>query len=184
MNPKMQTPAADSRAHDVAHFRAANRRYSIVATTAIGLVVLLMAVYTFAVTHALVTASRFPLGWIVNWIPAAFYLWALWRLRSLFTALAAEVVSPSQSVASAVSRVGWALMLGAATTLIPVVNFFANAVVASPNPRGGTFVVYFVPAVTLFLLGLALIALAPMLNRAIALELEAKSLKAELGEFF
>jgi hypothetical protein len=184
MNTKMQTQPVRSSSHDLANFRAANRRYSIIATITIGLVVTLMAFYTFAVTHALVTASLFPLGWIVNWVPAVFYLWALWQLRGLFTALSKEVVSPSRSVATAVGRVGWALMLGAATTLIPIVNFFASAVGTSPNPRGGTFIVYFVPAITLFLLGLALIALAPMLNRAIELEAEAESLKAELGGFF
>jgi cation transport ATPase len=184
MDNRTQTQPVHSTDDDVARFRAANRRYSIVATFAIGLIVLLMALYTFAVTHALVTASRLPLGWIVNWLPAAFYLWALWQLRGLFKALSKEVVSQSLTVATAVGRVGWALLLGAATTLIPLVNFFTNAVSVSGSSSGGTLVVYLVPGVTLLLLGLALIALAPMLNRAIALEAEAKSLKAELGEFF
>jgi Protein of unknown function (DUF2975) len=160
-------------------FRAANRRYSILASIAIGLVLLLMAMYTFAVVHALSTASGFPLGWIVNWLPAVFYLWALWQLRGLFAELSKDAASTSQRVASVVGRVGWALMLGAVATLVPVVNFLLNQ-----TTRGGTVVAYLIPAITLFLLGLALFALAPMLNRAVALEAEAKSLKAELDEFF
>jgi cation transport ATPase len=179
MSQNDQTQPAQAGTLNDAKFRLANRRYSMVATVAIGLVLLLMSMYTFMVTHAVVTASRFPLGWIVNWLPAVFYLWALWQLRGLFAALSKDTVARSQHVATVVGRVGWALMLGAVATLVPLINFFANQ-----TTRGGTFVVYLVPAITLFLLGLALIALAPMLNRAIALEAEAKLLKAELDGFF
>jgi hypothetical protein len=162
-----------------ANFRATNRRYSIVATAAMALVSLLMLVYGFAVSHSIATASRWPAGWILNWLPAAFYLWAVWQLRGLFKALSTGADAALPRIARVVGRVGWAIMLGAIATLVPLVNFVANQ-----STRGGTFVVYLVPAITLFLLGLALMVFAPMLNRVIALEAKAQSLKAELDEFF
>jgi hypothetical protein len=177
-------PHSDSHDDTIAQarFRATSRRYQRLTTAAIGLVLLLVAMYGFMVSHALATGAALPLGWIVNWLPAAFYLWAMLQLRALFAALGGDApanATAGVAVAVVVGRVGWALMLGAAATLVPLFNLFANLAT-----RGGTLVAYLVPAVTLFAIGLALVALAPMLTRAIALEAKTAALKAELDEFF
>ena len=160
-------------------FRATNRRYAMVTMLAIGAIAFLMSIYALVVWHALRNEIAFPLGWIVNWIPGLFYLWALAQLRGLFSALAKTAISAQQKIAATLSRVGWALMLGSVTTVLPVINYFVNW-----PTRNGAFVAFFVPTLTLFLIGLALTVLAPLLDRAATLEAETRSLKSELDTFF
>ena len=162
-----------------ASFRTTNRRYAMVTMIAIGSIAALMLLYALVVWHALRNEVAFPLGWIVNWIPGLFYLWALAQLRGLFSALAKSATSAQQKIAATLSRVGWALMLGAVTTVLPAINYFLNW-----PTRNGAFVAFFVPTLTLFLIGLALTVVAPLLTRAAALEAEARSLKSELDAFF
>jgi hypothetical protein len=155
-------------------------RVSAYVSTAILLVIFAMlALFVFAISHSLYARGHFPPGWAVNWIPAIFYIWALWTLRKLFIAVVPMDMEIPILLASATSRIGLMLVVGAISTSIPFINFFST-----PAPRGGVIVVFLVPALTLLTVGLAMMLLAHVTKRAVALEAEAKQLKGELGEFF
>ncbi len=83
-------------------------------------------------------------------------------------------------MAAALVRIGWGLLLGALTTL--VTSLFVLAM-SAPRGMAGGFATFNVPALTLCVVGLALIATAHVLRRAARIEAEAASLKAELEEF-
>jgi hypothetical protein len=116
---------------------------------------------------------------VLAWAPAGFYLWAVWTLRGMFVALARGGPAFQPAVIQALSRVGWALLLGASVSVVlaPVVRMLTV-----PRPVAG-FAMLNVPALTLAVVGLALIAVARMLRRGARLEAEAASLKAMLKDF-
>jgi hypothetical protein len=164
--------------------RALSRLSQRVSTGFLLVILLLLALFIFAITHSLATTGRAPAGWVINWIPALFYGWALWALRKLFADLAGLALDSRWGaevcgrIAAAWSGIGWALMLGAVSTLVPLVNFFL-----APAARGGNIVVFLVPALTLFTVGLAMTLLTHLSQRAVALETEAKTLRDELAGF-
>jgi hypothetical protein len=165
---------------EVAGFRRANRRFAVAATVilvAAGLVVLLTLAIVILQGHAmrLVTLQKVALAWG----PAAFYLWALWTLRGMFGALARGGLAFQPVVISALSRVGLALVLGAGTSLLltPVARLLD-----APRPVA-SFALVNVPALTLGVVGLALIAVARMLRQGARLEAETATLKAVLEDF-
>lgn len=116
----------------------------------------------------------------VTWFPALFYLWALWTLRSLFAALARSGSPFRPTLANALSRIGWALALGGGATVM--VSPIVLAITRRPHAMS-TFAAVDIPAATIGVVGLALIALAVTLKRAAALEAEAADLKTVLGDF-
>ena len=115
-----------------------------------------------------------------GWLPAVFYLWALWSICELFRGFARGALAFSATV-QVLARVGWGLMLGAVTALV-----MTPLLVTLPEGERlrGAFALVNVPALTLVVVGLALIALSHMMQRAQALEAEAARLKATLEEFF
>ena len=132
----------------------------------------------------IVVAIKFPVmsaGFLqrlaASWAPALFYLWGLWGLRGMFKALTTG--GPTfDAVAKALTRVGWALLLGAAAgfALTP----FATA---GGVRHMGSFAILSVPSLTLGLVGLALIAVSGLLSRAAAIEAQNRRLKATLEDF-
>lgn len=141
-------------------------------TWAGGVIALLICVYVVAFTSLLAKTDTLRPGLVLNLIPAIFYLWALFAVRRVFLALSQDVRSRYESVADALSRIGWGLMLGAASTAIPILNLFWQ-----PKQGGGNLIAIVAPSLTIFVLGLALTVLAPLLRQAADIE-------TELKEFF
>jgi hypothetical protein len=165
---------------ETALFRRRNRQFALAATLAI---VVIGVIVTLTLVVVLLRAQvmraerleRIALGWS----PAACYVWALWTLHGMFKAMARDGLSFQPQVIAALGRVGWALGWGAALTLIeaPLMAWLIH------GPGPGSFAALNVPAMTLGVTGLALIALARMLARGARLEAEAARLKAVLDDF-
>lgn len=115
------------------------------------------------------------------WSPMLFYAWALWSLRQMFAGFAVAGPTFQPVLATALVRIAWALMLGAATTILlaPVV-----LTMTPPRPMGGHFAIFNVPALTLGVVGMALLATAHMLRRGLEIEAEARKVRSQLAEFF
>jgi hypothetical protein len=160
-------------------FRRLNGRLAVVATLAIAAIGGVMAITLVVVARWRFSHPETLTRLLLTWSPSAFYLWALWTLRGLFAGLSRSGPSAQPSITRALARIGWALMGGAVTTLVT-----APVVLAMENPhRAGGFAVFNVPALTLGLLGLALIIVARMLKQAIAAEARVKSLENVLEGF-
>lgn len=115
----------------------------------------------------------------LSWAPAVFYLWALWTFRALFAALSRKGYVFHDVIAGALGRIGLALVLGAVTSLIalPFLIQLGSRIL-------GQFAIFTAPALTIGVIGLGLIAVAGMIQRAARLEAKASSLQAKLDEFF
>jgi hypothetical protein len=120
------------------------------------------------------TLQQLPLAWL----PALFYLWALWSARQMFREFSRGGFVFGAVVSAALGRIGWALALGAgaALVIVPVRLAMGMQVV-------GGFALFNAPALTLGIVGLALIAMARMMRRAAALEAKVASLNAVLSDF-
>ena len=166
---------------DSAAFRQRNRHLLIATASIIGLIALMLAVSLFVLLMKGGGMSGEHILRIVSgWLPAVFYLWALWSICELFRGFARGAFAFSATV-QVLARVGWGLMLGAVTALV-----MTPLLVTLPEDERlrGAFALVNVPALTLIVVGLALIALSHMMQRAQALEAEAARLKATLEEFF
>ena len=162
----------------VATFRRRNRQFYWAATIALALVatVIAMTLFVLALRGGVMrpsTLQQLPLVWT----PALFYLWALWAARRMFEALSRGGFV-FQAVSSALGRIGWALTLGATATIliVPILLGMGAHVV-------GGFALFNVPALTLGIVGLALIVTARMMRRVHALEGKVASLNAALADF-
>jgi hypothetical protein len=162
----------------IAAFRRRNRQFYWAATAALALVALVMAMtlLVLAIKGGVMRASTLQQLPLV-WTPALFYLWALWSAQRMFAALSRGGFV-FQAVSTALGRIGWALTLGAIATIVivPVLLGMGAHVV-------GGFALFNVPALTLGIVGLALIVTAHMMRRAQALEGKVASLNAELSGF-
>jgi hypothetical protein len=164
---------------DTERFRRLNGRLAVVAALAIAAIVGVMAITLMVVVRWRLEQSETVTRLLLTWSPSLFYLWALWILRGLFAALSRSGPAAQPSITRALARIGWALLGGAALTLIT-----APIILALENPhRVGGFAVFNVPALTLGLLGVALIIVARMLREAIAAEAKVKSLETVLEGF-
>jgi hypothetical protein len=162
----------------LAQFRARNRMYRRIGTIVCLTIATLMGLFAMEIGLKISRASTVPPAWILNWLPGIFYLGAVWSLRNLFAVLSKENSPEPLWLTRAIASVGWSLILGSLATTFPIINF-----ILSPPTKSGNFIIFFVPAVTLFVVGLALVALAPILRRKEELELETAALKRELEEF-
>lgn len=160
-------------------FRCLNRRLALAATAAIALIALFVALSLLVLALGRLRAPETLMRLALTWSPSAFYLWALWTLRGLFAGLAREGPGLRPAVTTALSRIGWALVGGAVTTFIaaPLVAFIET------HHQGGWFGTFNTPALTLCLLGLALVVLARMLRRAAHLETRVEALENVLESF-
>ncbi len=163
-----------------AAFRRRNRTLQLATTIVIAVIAIMMAltIFILAMKGADMrseTIARMVLGWL----PAIFYLLALLSLRGLFHAFSRGEFGFTPLV-QVLSHIGWNLLFGATTALLitPLV------LLSSDGRLRGTFAFFNVPALTLALVGVALVALSRMMQRAVALEAETARLKATLEEFF
>ena len=162
----------------ITSFRRRNQQFYWAATIALAFIAALIAMTLFvlAMRGGVIRTStlrQLPLAWT----PALFYLWALWSARRMFAALSRGGFA-FQVVSTALGRIGFALTLGAISTILifPVLLIMGADV-------GGGFVLLNVPALTLGIVGLALIVTAHMMRRAQALEGKVASLNAVLADF-
>lgn len=158
---------------ELVRFRRRNRQF-FVGTTLIVLAIVVILVVTLA---AIVIKGSALEGSVIKrliliWPPALFYLWGLWTLRSMFGALASGGLSFQPMIGRALAKVGWALLLGSLTSL--VLGAFQSIMLQQGTT--GWFASFNVPALTLGVVGLALIVLVHMLRRAARIE-------AILGDF-
>lgn len=123
-----------------------------------------------AVTRAVSPAPGVSTGdWrasAVVLIPAVFYLWALWSIRGVFGALA-EGGRLQPALAAGLTRVGQALVLGAASSVLLVTNLLRWI-----GAIEGGYAHFDVPGIVLGVVGLALLLLARLLEHAAAVQAE------------
>jgi hypothetical protein len=175
-----QTTGKTSAEQEVLAFRRRSRQFAVAATLAL-IAIIAVSTLTLAVIvlkgHVMRPQTLQKLA--LSWSPAPFYLWAVWTLRGMFASLARSGVSFQPLVVRALGRVGWALVLGAAVSLL-----LAPMIMTMTRPRTvAAFAIFNMPALTIGVVGLALIATALMLRRAARLEAETASLKAQLEDF-
>lgn len=163
-----------------AAFRQRNRILLIATTGVIAFIGLMIAASLFIVAmRGSVMNDERLLRMAVSWLPAVFYIWVLWSIRDLFRALAGGTFGFAHMIV-VLARVGWGLTLGATTALM----ITPLLMMLNENERvRSAFALLNVPALTLVMVGLALIVLSHMMRRALALEAEAARLKATLEEF-
>jgi hypothetical protein len=161
-------------------FRQRNRLLLIGTMIVIAIIGLMIAasLFVLAMKGGEMSEDR-TLRMAVGWLPALFYLWALWSICDLFRALARGAFGFMPMV-RVLARVGWGLMLGAVTALLitPLL-----VTLGQDERLRGAFALFNVPALTLAIVGLGLIVLSHMMRRAQAIEAEAARLKATLQEF-
>lgn len=166
---------------EIAAFQRRNRLFAwltaaVLAGIALIVVILMYALAVREPDDRVAIASKLA----ITWSPALFYLWALWSLRGMFAALSTGAGFRGGAVAGPLARVGWALALGSAMTVF--VSPYVLEMVERPHAMAA-FAAIDIPAATLGVVGLALVALSGMLRRAAELEQEAADLKTVLGDF-
>lgn len=152
---------------ELAQFRRRNRQFFLATTLTILAIAAIMVTTLAAIIlkgHILDAYAIKRLALI--WSPALFYLWGLWTLRGMFGVLARGGVSFQPIITRAIAKVGWALLLGALVSLVigPLQSLLLQ------HNMTGWFATFNVPALTLGVVGLALIALTHMLRRAARIE--------------
>lgn len=175
----MTGPARDA---ELVGFQRRNRLFAILTTVVLVGLAAIIGVLLFAMTLQS-DAQRLEIGGklALTWSPALFYLWALWTLRGMFATLSRGGPSlRGEVVARALNRVGWALALGSFFTVL--VSPYVLEMIERPHAMAA-FAAIDVPAATLGVVGLALIAVSSMLRRAAALEAETADLKTVLEDF-
>jgi hypothetical protein len=165
---------------EVDRFRRRNRQFAFAASAVIaGICVIVLATLVVVVLRGHTMRIERIQRLALSWSPTLCYLWALWALRGMFLALARGGLSFRPEVIAALGQVGWALGLGGLLTLVetPLIVWLTK------GPGVGGFAIVNVPALTLGVTALALVALARMLRRGVGLEAEAAKLKAVLEDF-
>jgi len=164
---------------EAARFQRRNRAFYWAATAVIAALVFFAALQIFVhIRLGEAATARGTNILILSWAPALFYLYGLWSVRDMFAALSRKGFIFHDVVASALVRVGWALLLGALVSLaaLPVLISLGSRIL-------GQFAIFGAPALTIGVIGLALIAASGMVRRAAQLEVKAASLRAVLDDF-
>ena len=164
---------------DIERFRRHNRWLGRAATGVIAIIAAIMGLTLAIISHGRLSHPDVVARLALTWSPSVFYLGALWTLRGLFAGLAKAGLSFQPSLTRALARTGWALMAGSLLTMVTTPMILA---LSHPIPSGW-FATFNVPALTLFMLGLALAIIARMLERAVALQAEAAQMKGDLEGF-
>lgn len=114
---------------------------------------------------------------LLYWIPSAFYLYALWAIRSAFRDFAVGGVF-GPAIASGCTRAGLALAVGAGLSAVGMPNIIHLL-------KGGGSILHFdIAYLAVGIVGLALVLLGRLLARAADLQRETAELRSELSEFF
>jgi hypothetical protein len=190
----MSTATPATAAEIEARLRLGCRSWALVATVMFAgfamLVVLALVGIVLrgqAVGAAVVTRLALSLS------PVAGYLWALWTLRGMFQALARDGLTFQPAVIGALGRLGTALLLGAALSMMEVnlshllsmLHLLTGAWrTGGASPSGDLeYIGVMLPTLTLMVTSMGLTLLAQMLARGARLEAETTRLKAALDDF-
>ena len=147
---------------------------------------LIIGIHTFPVAGGTVEQARAP-GAILQWLPSAFYLYALWAIRSGFREFAiGGVLGPV--IAEGCIRAGISMAIGATLSAVGVPNLVRMlsdwGMINGQGDRFDGFLIFDTAYLALGVVGLALVLLGHLLRRASAIQREAASLRLELDEFF
>ena len=123
----------------------------------------------------------------VIWSPTAFYLYALWAVRSAFRDFAGGGIF-GPAIASGCTKAGFALAAGATLSAVGVSNLLrilhAGGLVDAPPTMFKGVLVFDTAYLAVGVVGLALVLLGRLLARAAELQSEAAAMRDELAEFF
>jgi hypothetical protein len=121
-----------------------------------------------------------------NWLPAAFYLYALWAIGRAFGAFG-KGGTIGAAMARGCRRAGVALALGGTASAIGVPNILGallrSGIIEASRFGSETVLVFDVAYLAVGVVGLALFLLGGLLDRAGRVAEEAQALRSELGEF-
>ena len=120
-----------------------------------------------------------------HWLPAAFYLYAIWAIRGAFQTFAAGGLLGA-SVAVGCARAGWALAIGGGLSALGIPNLLRLLTNLALIERIGWdgFMIFDVAYLAVGVVGLALVLLGRLLRWAGEIQTEAAALRDELGGFF
>jgi hypothetical protein len=121
-----------------------------------------------------------------NWLPAVFYLYALWAIGRAFGAFG-RGGTIGAAMARGCRRAGVALALGGTASAVGVPNILGallrSGIIEGSRFGGGTVLVFDIAYLAVGVVGLALFLLGGLLDRAGRVAEEAQALRSELGEF-
>jgi hypothetical protein len=105
---------------------------------------------------------------LVRSLPALLYVFALWRVRAVFSAMAGQGLAVPPQLAGSLQTIGWLLAWGAAMDV-----FGWTLLLRWIDGEPGGAVAYYNPAAfTIGVVGLALVVLARVLDRATEMQSE------------
>lgn len=141
------------------------RRSSRILSALIALV-LVVLLFGIAIEILAVASGRVPsVGQFIWQLPLLFYLWAVWSVRRAVVAIG-RGEGHDAAIAQLIGRVGLALFLGGIATV-----FVAPWLAAWINGRG-SFAFYDVSAITVGVVGAALLLVSRLLGQAAAMRRE------------
>ncbi len=143
-----------------------NLRRSSRILSALITLVLVVLLFGIAVEILAVASGRVPsVGQFVWRLPLLFYLWAVWSVRRAVIAIG-RGEGHEEALGQLIGRVGLALFLGGIATV-----FISPWLAAWINGRG-SFAFYDVSAITVGVVGAALVLVARLLGQAAAMRRE------------
>lgn len=147
---------------------------------------LIVGVHTFSVPGGH-SGEAVVSGAVLQWLPSAFYLYALWAIRSGFRDFAiGGVLGPA--IAEGCVRAGISMAIGATLSAVGVPNLvraLSNwGMINGQGDRFDGFLIFDTAYLAVGVVGLALVLIGRLLRRASAIQREASALRLELEEFF
>lgn len=130
----------------------------------VGLVLLLL-LFAVAVELAAVIRGRLGADYLALRLPLPFFLWAIWNVRMMILA-AGQSGGHDAALGPLLGRVGFALFLGG------IASVFGVPLLLRLRHGNGGLAAYDVAAITLGVVGLALILVAHLLGQAAAMRAE------------
>jgi len=146
--------------------RARSRQLSHAVTMVLVILLLALSIELFAIG-----SGRYPHAWLLfHRLPMFFYLWAIWAVQRAIASISRGDVF-GLVVPRLLTQVGLALFFGG------IVNVFVAPILIKLVTGRGGLAAYDVAAITLGVVGLALVVVAQLLRQAAAM-------RAELDEIF
>jgi len=128
-----------------------------------------------------------PAARLLQWLPAACYLYALWAIRGAFRGFAAGG-GLGAAMARGCTRAGWALAVGGALSAVGIPNLVRRLIElgAIERPRGlwSGILVFDVAYLAVGVIGLSLTLIGRLLKLAGQVQEEAAALREEVSGFF
>jgi hypothetical protein len=186
----MSTATPATAAEIEARLRLACRSCALVATVVFAAFTTLVVVaLVLVVLRGQAAGATVVMRLALSLSPAAGYLWATWTVRGMFQALARDGLTFQPAVIGALGRLGAALGVGAALSMMEVslsrLLLLTGAWRTGGASPGGDlgYLSAMLPTLTLMVTSMGLTVLARMLARGARLEAETTRLKAALDDF-